>query len=215
MDGLIFCRKTYKIFENIKRSKDGIERVRLRKGKMNIFIKEVLPIARYIQMKYSPGRKIKVRWIDGSQPYDAYFLSSGFLVDIGEVSRKQFIEVTTAVHQNDYLCRQYFNEKGHSWGQKRTKRDKLTKEIISEPYVYTDREHADDFAEIIIERIREKSKKKYSENILLLIWCQLNYIFSDSEWSYMVKKVKNAQLTHNFKEISLFDSNFKFFTTLY
>ena len=159
MDGLIFCRKIYKILENIKQSKDGIDKVRLQKGIMNKFIKEVLPIARYVQMRYSPGRKIKVKWINGYEAYDAYLLSSGFLINMGEVSRKQFIQVTTAVHQNDYLCRQYFIEKGHSWGPKITKRDKLTKEIISEPYCYTDDEHADDFAAIIIERIRIKIKK--------------------------------------------------------
>jgi hypothetical protein len=169
MDGLIFCRKTYKIFENIKQSKDGIEKVRLQKGIMNKFIKEVLPIARYVQMKYSPGRKIKVKWINGYEPYDAYFLSSGFLVDIGEVSRKQFIQVTTAVHQNDYLCRQYFVEKGHSWGPKGTKyREKKSKEIISEPYVYSNMEHADDFAGIIIERIGNKSKKSIQKILYYL-----------------------------------------------
>ena len=215
MDGLIFCCKTYKILENIKQIKDGIEIVRLQKGIMNKFIKEVLPIARYVQMKYRPGRKIEVKWIDGYDEYDAYLLSSGFLVDIWEVEREQFIQVTTAVHQNDYLCRQYFVEKGHSWGPNGTKRDKITKEVISEPYVYTNNEHADDFAAIIINRIGEKIKIIYPENTILLIWCQLNYPFEDSEWSYMVEKVKNAQLTHNFKEISLFDSNFKFFTSLY
>lgn len=182
---------------------------------MNKFIKEVLPIARYVQMKYCPGRKIKVKWIDGNQSYDAYLLTSGFLVDRGEVSRKQFIEVTTAVHPNDYLCRQYFVKKGYSWGPKGTKRDKNTKGIISKPYVYTDREHADDFEAIIKSRIEEKSKLKYPENTILLIWCQLSYPFEDSEWCYMVDKVKAAQVTHNFREISLFDSNFKFFETFY
>ena len=216
IDGLIFCRKIYKIFENIKRSKNGIDRLRLRKSDLEKkLIEELLPLSRYIQMKYSPGRKIKIKWTYGNQPCDAYILSSGLFVDIGEVSRKYFLEVTTAVHQNDYLCRQYLHEQGHCWGPKGTKRDKITKEIISKPYAWSGYEHADDFGEIIIKRIIEKNNKNYPENTLLLIWCQLNYIFSDSEWDHMVDKVKNSQLPNNFKEISLFDSNYRFFNTLY
>jgi len=214
-DGLIFCRKAYRILEYAQRSEEGIKAVRLQKGKINKFIKEVLPISRYVQMKYCPGRQINVMWIDGNQSYDAYLLSSGYLVEAGEVPREQFIEVTTAVHQNDYLCRQYFVEKGHSCGPNGTKMDKKTKEIISKPYIYAYREHADDFAAIIIERIGEKSKINYPENTILLIWCQLNHIFSESEWDYMVDKVKKAQVPNNFREKSLFDSNHRFFTTLY
>lgn len=39
--------------------------------------------------------------------------------------------------------------------------------------------------------------------------------FFDSEWSYIIDKVKDLEIANNFKEIILFDSNFNYFTTLY
>jgi len=33
MNGLVFCKKAYDLFEGIRRSPDGIARLRLRKGK--------------------------------------------------------------------------------------------------------------------------------------------------------------------------------------
>lgn len=117
LDGLNFCKKTYKIFESIRASKYGIEKLRLREGRLEKkLIEEVLPVTRYVQMKYSHGRMIKVKWIDGNQPYDAYLLSSGPQVERGYVLRKQFLEVTTAVNQKDYLSMQHLNKNGYSWG---------------------------------------------------------------------------------------------------
>jgi len=72
MNGLDFCKKAYGLFEEIRRTPNGIERLRLRKGRLEKkLIEELLPIARYIQARYSHRRQIKVRWIDGKQNYDA------------------------------------------------------------------------------------------------------------------------------------------------
>ena len=216
MDGLNFCKKTYKIFESIRASKGGIQKLRLREGRLEKkLIEELLPVTRYVQMKYSHVRKIKVKWIDGNQAYDAYLLSSGPQVERGYVLRKQFLEVTTAVNQKDYLSRKHLNEKGHSWGAKGITQNNKTKEIISKPFVYSSTEAKDDLIGIILERIKGKSLKNYPQNTVLVIQCMFDTPFFDSEWDYIIDKVKNAKIANDFKEIILFDSNFNYFTTLY
>src|SRR5712692_12083084 len=106
LNGLYFCKKVYDLFEQIRKTPDGIKRLRLRKSKNEKkLIEELIPIARYVQARYSQGRRLKIRWIDGGQQYDARLLSSGALVDNRLASRRQCIEVTTAVHENDHLLR--------------------------------------------------------------------------------------------------------------
>lgn len=52
MNGFDFCKKAYSIFEEIRRSPNGVERLRLRKGKLEKkLIEELLPIARYVQAR--------------------------------------------------------------------------------------------------------------------------------------------------------------------
>lgn len=216
MDGLEFCKKTYLLFEKIRVSPGGVQKLRLRKEKIEKkLIEEILPVARYVQMRYSQRRKIKVKWIDGGQQFDAYLLSSGPLVEERLIPRRQFLEVTTAVHKNDHLDRCHLNDKGYSFGPKGIKIDKKTKEIVSKPYVYTHPETENDFVKIITERVKEKSKKNYPENTSLIIQCMLDTLYWDSEWNYIVKQVKKAEIVHDFKEIFLFDSNLNYFATLY
>lgn len=75
---LDFCRKVYDFFDQVQRGPDGIAKLRLRKTKNEKrLIEELIPIARYVQARYREGRRIKVRWFGGSQPYDAIFWWSG------------------------------------------------------------------------------------------------------------------------------------------
>src|ERR1700683_5448385 len=97
MDGLIFCRKVYALFEQTRAGANGIANLRLRPTKVEKrLIEELIPLARYVQARYREGRRIKVRWLSGSQRYDAILLCSGALVEHGEVPKKLFLEVTTS-----------------------------------------------------------------------------------------------------------------------
>jgi hypothetical protein len=99
MDSLDFCRKVYALFEGIRRSTDGLKRLRLRKGRTEKkLIEELIHIARYIQARYGSSRQIDIRWIDSNQSFDAEIHSRGTLVDKSIVPESQYIEVTTAVH---------------------------------------------------------------------------------------------------------------------
>jgi hypothetical protein len=58
--------------------------------------------------------------------------------------RKLFVEVTTSVHQNDYLPRRLLHERGGSFGVKGILRNKKTGDIVSKPHVHTPDELATD-----------------------------------------------------------------------
>lgn len=216
MNGLDFCKKAYGLFEDIRRSANGAERLRLRRGKLEKkLIEELLPVARYVQARYSHGRRLKVRWKDGPQNYDARLLSSGALVDAHVLPKSQYLEVTTAVHEKDHIARSISNRNGHVFGVKGIQKDPQTGEYISQPYVYTNYEHSEDLAQKILERIAAKTKIRYPANTTLIIQCFLDTLFLEDEWEYAIKKVKDSSIQHEFREIFVFDSNHHFAATLY
>lgn len=216
MNGLDFCKKAYGLFAEIRRSSNGVERLRLRKGKLEKkLIEELLPLARYIQARYSHGRQLKVRWKDGTQNYDARLLSSGDIVDVHLVPKAQYVEVTTAVHENDHIARSISNRNGHVFGAKGIQKDPQTGEYISRPYAYTNHEHSEELAHKILERITAKTKIKYPANTTLIIQCFLDTLFFEDEWEYAIRKVKESGIQHRFREIFVFDSNHHYAATLY
>jgi hypothetical protein len=160
LDGLDFCRKVYDFFDQVRREPDGVAKLRLRRTKkQKRLVEELIPIARYVQARYQEGRRIKVRWLSGSQQHDAVLWSSGGLVEHGAAPRKVFLEVTTAVHENDHLARRLLQERGGSFGVKGISRDKKTGAIVSEPYVFSNGENARDLADQILERLKNKGDK--------------------------------------------------------
>ena len=216
-DGLLFCKKAYDIFDIIRGGRDGISKLRLRKDKyIKKFIEEVLPIARYVQVRYSYGHRIKVKWINGNQNYDACVYLSGARVINDNIVRKQYLEVTTAIYNNSHLFREYINTQGYAFGIKGIDYDKMKKQIISKPYVQVNTEMQDDFVKIILDRICDKSEKIYPLNTKLLIHCMFDGVCLDCEWLYIINKVKESMVNvnHKFNEIVLFDSNMMHFTSI-
>ena len=132
LDGLNFCRRVYALFDQTRAGANGIANLRLRPMKLEKrLIEELIPLARYVQARYREGRRIKVRWFSGSQPYDAILLLSGAFVDNGYAPKKVVVEVTTSVHQNEHLTRELLHEQGHSFGVKGISRDRKSRAIVS------------------------------------------------------------------------------------
>lgn len=216
MNGFDFCKKAYTLFEKIRSGPNGVEMLRLRKGKLEKkLIEELLPIARYIQARYNHGRQVKVRWKDGNQNYDARLLSSGALVDIGQAPKYQYVEVTTAVHENDHISRGMLNKNGLVFGVKGIKKHPETGEYMSEPHIYAGSELSQDLAAKILERIAAKAKINYPANTSLIIQCFLDTLFLEDEWDYAISKVKDNHVNHAFREIFVFDSNHHYAATFY
>jgi hypothetical protein len=217
MDGMIFCRKVYALFEQTRAGADGITNLRLRPTKVEKrLVEELIPLARYVQARYREGRRIKVRWFAGSQPYDAILLSSGVIVDRGYAQKKLVVEVTTSVHQNEYLARQLLHEQRPVFGVKGISRDKKTRAIVSTPYVVTNDERETDLAAQIIARLKDKTLKGYTPDTVLIVYCVLNGVTLESEWNEAVERVQQAQEHHAFREVFLTETSISSFSaTLY
>lgn len=215
LDGLDFCRKVYDVFDQMQGTPDGVEKLRLRPTKNEKrLVEELIPIARYVQARYREGRRIKVRWLSGSQPYDAILWSSGGLVEHQMAPRKLYVEVTTSVHENDHLARRLLHEKGGSFGVKGISRDKKTGHIVSKPHVHTPSELTTDLADQIIERLKSKSAKRYPPGTALIVNCFTNSLIYHSEWDDAVERVKKSQVHRAFQEVFLIETIMSHATTL-
>lgn len=216
LDGLDFCRKVYDLFDQVSGGPDGIARLRLRPAKIEKrLIEELLPLATYVQARYRAGRRIKVRWFSGSQPYDAILWSSGSFVKQRMVPRRVLVEVTTSVHQNEYLARRLLHERGGSFGVKGISRDKKTGNIVSKPHVHTPDELSTDLAGQILERLKSKSDKNYSPGTVLVVNCVANGLIYDSEWNDAIERVTKAQVHLAFREVFLCEMVMSHSTTLH
>ena len=217
LDGLTFCRKVYALFDQTRASSGGIANLRLRPTKLEKrLIEELIPLARYVQARYREGRRIKVRWLSGSQPYDAILLLSGAFVDKGYDPKKMVVEVTTSVHQNEHLARRLLHEQGHAFGVKGISRDKKTRAVVSTPYVTTNDERETDLAAQIIDSLKNKSAKAYSPDTVLIVYCVLNGVTLEDEWDEAVNRVAQADAHHAFREVFLIDTgSASYFAYLY
>jgi hypothetical protein len=216
LNGLDFCRKVYDLFEQVRSGPEGVRKLRLRPTKSEKrLIEELIPIARYVQARYSEGRRIKVRWLSGSQPYDAVLWSSGGLVEHGVAPRRLFVEVTVATHQNEYLTRQALEEQGGSFGPKIISREKKTGRIVSEPYVHTNDELVVDLSAQIIDRIKTKAAKRYPPGTVLIVQCFPNSLILDSEWNEAIERVNRARVHLAFREVYVFGNVMSHSATLY
>ena len=216
MNGLVFCKKVYALFEYIRITTDGVSKLRLRSGQTEKkLIEELIPIARYIQARYSQGRRLKVRWINGNQQYDACLLSSGPLVDRQPDLKRQYLEVTTAVHENDHILRRIIDKNGHAFSVKGIVPGSKAKKATSSPYVYSNNEPQEDLAGKLLERIRCKSAIRYPTGTILVIQCFLDTMFLEDEWNDAIERVKGACVEHRFQEVFIFDSNHHYSATIY
>jgi hypothetical protein len=214
LDGLDFCHKVYDLFDQVNQGSNGKERLRLRPSKIDKrLIEELLPLARYIQARYREGRRIKVRWLSGSQPYDAVLWSSGSLVKYGNMPRRLFVEITTSVHPNDHLRRQLLNHDGGSFGVKGIHRNGKT--IVSKPYVFSGGENANDLAAQIVARLTAKAKKPYPSATVLIVNCIPNCLTLEDEWIDAVEQVRKSDPEVRFREVFLLDMLMSHTMTLY
>jgi hypothetical protein len=216
LDGLDYCRRVYDLFDQVNREPDGKSRLRLRKLKTDKrLVEELLPLASYIQARYRAWRRIKVRWLSGSQQYDAVLWSSGSLIENGGASRRVFVEVTTSVHPNEYLTRQLLHQRGGSFGVKGIYRERKTGNIISKPHVFSGGENAKDLAEQILQRLSAKASKPYPSATVLIVNCIPNCMMFEDEWIDAVEQVRKAGPTVAFREVFLLDMLMAHTATLY
>jgi hypothetical protein len=216
LDGIKFCSKVYDLFDQVRAEPDGIGKLRLQPTKREKrLIEELLPIAQYIQFRYGVGNWIKVRWLSGSQPYDALLWSPLLMVQKAGVPRKMFVEVTTSIHENAHIARKMLHEGGFSFGPKSIRINKQTGVPESVPHVNVNDENVSDLTLQIIERLTAKALKGYPANTVLIVNCNADGLIFEDEWNNAIERVKSTQLHKAFREVFLIDPVGRHFSSLW
>ena len=205
--GFSFCQKAYKLFNQIKSETNGLERLRIRQSELERdLIQEILPLAKFVQIKTRPGNELKIKWMNGDQQFDAYFIQSGSCVDNGFSIPKGHLEVTGVYHPNHYLAKELLKSGEAFFGYDGLMRDKKTKSIHSTPIVRKGLEFVENMATLALDQIKKKSEIPYPDNTILIIECNLNIYYYEHEWYHFLCKVRENMPLHSFKEILLYDS---------
>lgn len=216
LDGLEFCSRAYAAFDEIRNGQGGIEELRMRKTpRAKKMVEEVLPLARYVQARYGPGFRMRIRWRGGNQSSDAYLNCFGAEVVALGIPSRQFLEVTTAVHPHEYLAREHLNESGLAYAPRSTYRDRKSRVVISKPSVFRDLQLAEELLAQVRSAIQRKSRKRYPRPISLLIQCVVTAPILDDEWSYVVQGLQGTEDRLPFREVILLEPIGRRFTTVY
>lgn len=204
IDGLEFCSMAYKLFESIRNTPEGPSLCRLRPRPVKKLLEEILPICKYVQANYRPGRYLSVQWIDGSQNFDAKVIQKGAYISENYYPEISYLEVTCSMHQNEYLIRKLLNVKGEAFGVDGVRRLK-SGEIESAPVSYTNSDFVEADALLILKRIEEKSIIDYPNNTTLIVDCTLNLPYMRNEWESLMDHVRCNLPKSKFCEIYLYN----------
>jgi hypothetical protein len=173
-------------------------------------LEELLPIARYVQTHYSAGRYISVCWRSGSQQFDAEVTQRGEYVAQGYFEKNGYLEVTLAVHENEYLLRERVNTKGFAFGAQgltaHGSKGSNDRDVASEVVVYREGEFVIDMARMVLRSICNKIAKPYAEHTTLVVVCTLTMCCRDDEWYDIVKAVRATLPKHRFDAIWMLES---------
>ena len=204
LDGLEFCALVYKIFEDLRQTENGPHEIRGRRGKSKKLVEELLPICKYLQMRYRPGRYIAVKWVDGNQRYDAELRSTGAYVTHGYYPENSFIEVTCTVHPKDYLAREHLGSGGTVFGLDGLERTKDHR-VTSTPTIQIGEEFIYRYAELVLKEIAKKARKPYPKLTTLVVQCSLNRLYTPGEWAKLLTLIGANKPSTEFTEIFMYD----------
>lgn len=214
LDGLDFCARTYMLFERLRQTLDGPNRLRLRDSNTEKkLLEEMLPICKYIQFYYRAGRYISVRWIDGNQSFDAELHQNGAYVDQGYYPETAYLEVTSAMHENEHWIWKLLSSGSPAFAPEGIAKPKR-KPAISEPVVFRNAGHVERFVPIVLRQLSKKAEVSYPADTSLVVQCCLNSLYTPDNWELLVREVKRQMPVHSFREILLFEGTREYAATL-
>lgn len=205
MQGLEFCAKVYSLFETVRTAPDGASRLRLRSSRIEKkLLEELLPICRYIQSSYRPGRYLSVRWVDGNQLYDAELHQRGAYVNEACHPAEAYLEVTCVMHPKEHMSRELLEKKGVAFGLEGIRRLK-NGEIESTPVGHTNRNFIAKYKTLVLKELSKKAKKSYPANTTLIVQCTLNTVYMADEWEELMNEVAISLPRLAFREVYFYD----------
>ncbi|MDX2218270.1 MAG: hypothetical protein SF172_04540 [Burkholderiales bacterium] len=205
LDGLEFCARTYALFERIRADEDGKSRLRTRVTEVEKkLLEELLPICKYIQSSYRVGRYISVRWVRGSQQFDAEVLQMGAYVQNGYFPAASYLEVTCVMHPNDYLMRELLDKEGAAFGLNGIRR-LPDRTIDSKPIACLNRDFIVEYSKLVLKQLGKKAGIPYPDETTLVVQCTLDRLYFSDEWDEMVSNVRSNMPANGFREIFMYD----------
>lgn len=207
LDGLEFCSRVYATHERLMLEPDSTTRLRTRPTDFEKkLLEELLPLCRYIQTVYGPGRHLSVRWRSGDQSYDAEYLQRGKLVDKRKLPPSGYIEITGAMHSNEHLLRERLESHGHAFSVdglsvSGTKR-KGNRTVDSKVLGGNDASATAAMAELICQSIERKAGR-YPDHTTLIVECTLNTQYGDDNWQDLIEIVRQGLQEHSFDGVFL------------
>jgi hypothetical protein len=206
LDGLAFCSQVYALYESIRSAADGASRMRMRPSRVEKkLLDELMPICRYVQESYRPGRYISVRWTDGNQQCDAEIRQRGAYVGHNYYPAKGYLEVTCTMHPKEHLKRELLEKKGSGFGLEGIRRLKGG-DIESVPVGYSNMDFVDTFSKLLLQQIAKKTRAPFPRNTTLIIQCTLNMPYTPDEWAVLLSQVEPTLSKTPFREICLYDT---------
>lgn len=174
LDGLEFCSRAYRLFDESRSYPAGRTRRLLlpKHGPEKRLLEEVLPIATFLRNRYRPGRYFDVCWKDGNGPVDAelFLRTDPVLQDWRPFDEptKSFIEVTSAAHENEYESRRLTANRILNSGPLSVNKQKGKPTEVGIPCL-DNYKMEEDFARVVAERILKKAGKRYPDQTRLLV----------------------------------------------
>lgn len=205
IDGLEFCAKTYAAFERLRNVPDGPDRLRLRATSAHKrLLEELFPICRYVQTYYRPGRYISVRWVDGSQSFDAELHQKGDHINRGYYPALAYLEATSAMHENEHWIWNLLSQRKPAFAPDGISKQK-GKPVQSVPVVFRNTSHVEAFVTIVLAQIVRKAEISYPADTSLVVQCSLNSLYTPDDWNLLVHEVGRQLPSHKFREILMVD----------
>ncbi|MFM0752612.1 hypothetical protein [Paraburkholderia strydomiana] len=218
LDGLEFCSRVYAVHEAVMRRPNAATRLRLRPTDFEKkLLEELLPLCRYIQTVYGPGRHLSVRWLSGDQSYDAEYLQRGAVVDHCNFPTSGQIEITGAMHPNEHLLRERLESHGHAFGidglSATGTRRNGNRVVQSEVVSYSDPETIAAMTALVVESIHRKADR-YADHTTLIVECTLNTLYLEHHWRDLIAAIGHALPEHSFDGVFICSVSYGYVASL-
>jgi len=190
LDGSAFVQHAQQVLLSVDK-----RALRDRKGNVKRLIEEILPIAAFVKHLDEMGAEPVCKHHNGNQSYDAEVRLGVKRVSCGLLKDSYYVEVTCAVHPKAYLFREALNRQGSCWLNEAVYREGSRKRgddrIVSKPTAEDAGEPLRRLKVQIIERIREKSSKRYPSPCILLVSAVPDFWACSKEWVEMLGMIRD------------------------
>lgn len=183
----IFVSRAYAAIEQLNTDDRFMRKA---KGSKKL-IEEIIPIAAFLKHFEVPGRQVRCKHFPGNQNYDAKIKIQGSEVHSGFIEKEYFVEVTSAVSTYAHLEREALSRHGSVFGGGKIRREKGSRQIISEAVAEDHDAPVTKASEWVIERLKHKgSKETYPRPCILFVQVEPERPLNIHEWVTVVQNIQ-------------------------